>query len=151
MDSCDPHAVFSWEENACDDYDPCDFGYVASREGGKAAVVDTFIEHIGYGDPQRFKDRLKDCPQYLPAWRKAQHGFGDGSYEVGKEVQPGTYETTAHLSGGRVGNCYWERSGKNGRILANDYVTAARKIRVTIRRSDHFFTTRGCGNWLKVG
>jgi hypothetical protein len=122
---------------------------VASRDG-KAAVVDAFIEHIDYGNPQEYKERLKDCPQYLPAWRKAQHGFTDGSYEVGKEVQPGTYETTAHLSGGRVGNCYWERTGKNGRIIANDFVTAARKIRVTIRRSDHFFTSDGCGNWLRV-
>lgn len=69
---------------------------------------------------------------------------------MGKEVKPGTYEPTAHRTGGRVGDCYWERATAGGDILANKIITAATKVRVTIRRSDGMFTSRGCGNWIKV-
>ena len=72
--------------------------------------------------------------------------FGDGTYQVGTDVQPGTYRT-------RAGSpyCYWERlrnfsGGING-ILANGG-SGAPGI-VTIEATDVGFTSEGCGTWTK--
>jgi hypothetical protein len=72
--------------------------------------------------------------------------FGAGTYQVGANIQPGTYRT-------RVGspNCYWERlrnfsGGMNG-ILANGG-TSAPGI-VTIEPTDVGFHSEGCETWTK--
>lgn len=71
--------------------------------------------------------------------------FNDGEYAVGSEVVPGTYKT------GRVTDCYWERSTRNGDIIANNYITnAPGGATVTIRKSDGGFTSRGCGEWRRA-
>jgi hypothetical protein len=72
--------------------------------------------------------------------------FGDGTYQVGTDVQPGTYRTRAGSP-----NCYWERlrnfsGGMNG-ILANG-TTSAPSI-VTIESTDVGFNSQGCGTWTK--
>ena len=73
--------------------------------------------------------------------------FGDGTYQVGTDVQPGTYRT-------RKGSpfCYWERlrnfsGGMNG-ILANGG-TGAPGI-ITIEPTDAGFHSEGCGTWTKL-
>ncbi|WP_405105593.1 hypothetical protein OG559_19080 [Micromonospora sp. NBC_01405] len=132
-----------WEGGCDDDFitgDTCDASYASD------ALLDVYIENKDYVDA----NRLKDCPQFLPTWKKAQHSMDEGSFEVGAEIKPGTYETTAHLTKGKVTDCYWERAGSNGRIIANNFITAAKKVRVTIRSSDEMFTSRGCGNWVRV-
>ncbi|WP_432979197.1 hypothetical protein [Dactylosporangium sp. CA-233914] len=68
---------------------------------------------------------------------------------VSSEVKPGTYQTTAHLTGGKVIDCYWERS-KNGNIVDNNFVTGSVRVTVTIRSSDDTFVSRGCGDWVKA-
>jgi len=72
--------------------------------------------------------------------------FGDGTYQVGTDVQPGTYRT-------RVGSpyCYWERlrnfsGGING-ILANGGTGTPGTV--TIEPTDVGFTSEGCGTWTK--
>jgi hypothetical protein len=72
--------------------------------------------------------------------------FGDGTYQVGADIQPGTYRTRAGSP-----NCYWERlrnfsGGMNG-ILANGG-TSAPAI-VTIQPTDAGFNSQGCGTWTK--
>jgi hypothetical protein len=147
---CDPdledeYGYPSVEEGGCAEMtdDPCDGAFKSSRDN-RGNLIDAFIEDAYSIDEKR----LKDCPQFLDEWKLAKAGFQDGSLEVGKDVKPGTYVTTAHMNSGRVSDCYWERSGKNGRIIANDFVTATKKITVTIRKSDEFFTSRECGNWI---
>ncbi|MGC4792212.1 hypothetical protein ACLQ22_30865 [Micromonospora sp. DT178] len=134
-------------EGGCDDDfiagDACDASYSSHKQG---SLLDAYIENKTFVDAKR----LKDCPQFLPTWKKAQTGMDEGSFEVGSEVKPGTYQTTAHLLDGKVIDCYWERTGANGRIIANNFITAATKVRVTIRSSDEMFTSRGCGNWVRV-
>ncbi|MFG3710847.1 hypothetical protein [Micromonospora sp. NPDC047730] len=134
-------------EGGCDDDfisgDACDASYYSQQVG---SLIDAYIENRIHVDAAR----LKDCPQFLPTWKKAQTGMEEGSFEVGKEVKPGTYQTTAHLIDGKVTDCYWERTGSNGRIIANDFITATTKVRVTIRSSDEMFTSRNCGNWIRV-
>lgn len=92
---------------------------------------------------------LQDCPQFLPTWVRAKTGFTDGTHLVPDEVKPGTYETTAHLSGGRVTDCYWERN-KGGNILDNRFVAGAKSVKVTVQKGDETLVTRGCGDWVRV-
>lgn len=69
--------------------------------------------------------------------------FGDGTFEVGKHIEPGRYSS----SGGS--NCYFERlSGFSQRledIIANE-VTDSPAV-VDIAASDIGFSSRGCGTW----
>ncbi|MFC4147993.1 hypothetical protein ACFO0M_17180 [Micromonospora mangrovi] len=135
-------------EGGCDnDFlggDTCDAAYYSKQMNG--VVLYQFIESKDYVNEKR----LRDCPQFLADWRKAKTGFLDGAYEVGSEIKPGTYQTIAHLGGGHVEDCYWERTGTNGHIIANNFITATKKATVTIRSSDEMFTSRGCGAWIRV-
>ncbi|OKI46769.1 hypothetical protein [Micromonospora sp. CB01531] len=78
-------------EGGCDnDFltgDTCDAAYYSKQLGGGA--LDAFIENKDDVN----ETRLRDCPQFLADWKKAKTGFTDGSYEVGAEVKPGTYQT----------------------------------------------------------
>ncbi len=72
--------------------------------------------------------------------------FGDGTYQVGKDIQPGTYRTRTGSPG-----CYYERlSGFGGTlsdIIANnntDYPAI-----VTISATDKGFSSQNCGTWTK--
>lgn len=71
---------------------------------------------------------------------------GDGIYEVGRDIKPGTYSSVKPDSG----NCYWARlsstDGFDG-ILANSN-TAGQSL-VTIKGSDKFFETNGCSDWVR--
>jgi hypothetical protein len=102
--------------------------------------LDALIENQAYID----LNRLKDCPQYLAAAKRALTGFPEDTNLVGKDIQPGTYQTT-----GSVTDCYWERE-RGGHIVANNFVSDASKITVTVRKGDDAFTTRGCGDWIRV-
>lgn len=71
----------------------------------------------------------------------------DGTYRVGVDVEPGTYESS------EAGNsCYWARlsglSGENSDIIAND-ARAVSPI-VTIQETDVAFQARNCGLWMQV-
>lgn len=69
----------------------------------------------------------------------------DGTYLVGKTIQPGTYTSP----GADVGRCYWARlkntSGEVAAVIAASY-HPGRQI-VTISRRDKAFVTDGCGPW----
>jgi hypothetical protein len=72
--------------------------------------------------------------------------FGDGTYQVGKDIQPGTYRT-------RVGSpgCYYARlkgfGGTLDDIIANNSTDAP--AIVTIAATDKGFTSENCGTWTK--
>ena len=72
--------------------------------------------------------------------------FGDGTYQVGKDIQPGTYRTRSTSTG-----CYYERlkgfGGGVGDILANDNTDDP--AIVTILASDKGFEAQNCGTWTK--
>lgn len=84
----------------------------------------------------------------LSAITSSQTSFGDGTFIVGTDMQPGTYH-----SSGQTG-CYWEREldftgGGAGSILANDNTNTA--ATVTIAATDQGFKSHNCGTWTKVG
>lgn len=72
--------------------------------------------------------------------------FGDGTYRVGSDIDPGTYRAPGGNS------CYWERlSGFGGDL--NDIITnevAVKNPVVTIEASDAGFSTDGCGTWERL-
>ncbi|MFH8464181.1 hypothetical protein [Streptomyces sp. NPDC017991] len=73
---------------------------------------------------------------------------GDGDFQVGTDVQPGTYRTTGNADA----LCYWERSkdasGEMDSILANDNVSGTSYV--TILKSDKLFKSSGCKDWEAV-
>ena len=73
-------------------------------------------------------------------------GFGDGTWLVGDDIQPGRYRVVPG------GLCYWARlSGLSGaltEILANDLPGGP--TYVEILPTDTAFTSRGCAMWSKV-
>ncbi|MDP9488472.1 MAG: hypothetical protein M3Q49_22260 [Actinomycetota bacterium] len=70
---------------------------------------------------------------------------GDGTFLVGEDIQPGTYQTDG---GGEFG-CYWARlsdaSGDMESIIANGNPRGP--TTVTISASDGAFETSGCSDW----
>lgn len=76
----------------------------------------------------------------------AKPHFSDGNYEVGADIQPGTYRTRKASSG-----CYYARlrgfSGSLGDIISNEntYYPSV----VTIEPTDKGFKSSGCGTWTQ--
>ncbi|AJE41063.1 hypothetical protein [Streptomyces nodosus] len=98
-------------------------------------------QHSGPGSGDKGGAGAKDKEGKAPAFD------GDGSYVVGKDIQPGTYKTTGNSDG-----CYWERakdaSGEFESILANDNVTGTSYV--TVKASDKLFKTNDCKGWETV-
>jgi hypothetical protein len=65
----------------------------------------------------------------------------DGTYAVGKDIQPGTYS-----SAGPVGNgaCYWKRV--SGSDIVDNALTKKAQI-IQIAPTDTAFTTNQCQSW----
>ncbi|WP_432025456.1 hypothetical protein [Streptomyces sp. 1222.5] len=73
---------------------------------------------------------------------------GDGEYQVGSDVKPGTYRTTGNTDD----MCYWERAkdakGEMDSLLANDNVSGTSYV--TIKATDKLFKSSGCADWEAV-
>ncbi|MEU6374188.1 hypothetical protein [Streptomyces sp. NPDC046909] len=73
---------------------------------------------------------------------------GDGEFQVGSDIKPGTYRTT----GNDDGMCYWERakdaSGEMDSLLANDNVTGTSYV--TVKATDKLFKSSDCNDWEAV-
>jgi hypothetical protein len=70
---------------------------------------------------------------------------GDGTYEVGVDVKPGTYVSPAPSD-----SCYWARMKAGDgvdNIIANNN-NSGQSV-VTIKASDKFFESSGCSDWTK--
>jgi hypothetical protein len=85
-------------------------------------------------------------PTPTPTTKTYPH-FDDGTFVVGKDIQPGTYRTREASPG-----CYYARlSGFGGtfdEIIANNNTDAP--AIVTIAASDKGFESTRCGTWTKV-
>lgn len=71
--------------------------------------------------------------------------FGNGTFLVGTDIQPGTYRSDA------PSGCYWERlsglSGEFGDIIANHFSDSAGQVLVDIGPNDVAFVSQNCGTW----
>lgn len=72
--------------------------------------------------------------------------FNDGTYIIGKDVQPGTYRTRKASD-----NCYYSRlsglGGTLGEIISNENTSYPAVI--TIEATDKAFKSTRCGTWTK--
>jgi multidrug efflux pump subunit AcrA (membrane-fusion protein) len=68
--------------------------------------------------------------------------FGAGTFEVGFDIQAGTYAAP-----GGSGDCYWEKLNAQNGIIDN-YRRQGPAV-VTIDAAVKFFSTYGCGHWTK--
>jgi hypothetical protein len=145
--NCDPakSGVMDRDREGCATSFGADTCQASKYSDAQGDLLDAYIENRLEVD----EAALGDCPQFLPTWNRAKTGFTDGTHLVPDEVKPGTYETTAHLSGGRVTDCYWERN-RGGKILDNNLVAGAKSVKVTVRQGDETLVTRGCGDWVRV-
>jgi hypothetical protein len=93
------------------------------------------------------KDAGKDAGKKEVVKKKAAFD-GDGEFQIGTDVKPGTYRTT----GNSDGMCYWERAkdakGEMDSILANDNVSGTSYV--TIKATDKIFKSSGCKDWEAV-
>jgi hypothetical protein len=65
----------------------------------------------------------------------------DGTYAVGKDIQPGTYSSAGPVGDGA---CYWKRV--NGPNIVDNALTKKAQI-VAIEPTDTTFTTNECQQW----
>ena len=65
----------------------------------------------------------------------------DGTYAVGKDIQPGTYSSAGPVGDGA---CYWKRV--NGTNIVDNALTKKAQI-VQIEPTDTSFTTNECQTW----
>lgn len=81
-------------------------------------------------------------------------GLGAGLWEVGPEIAPGTYVTTAE-EGGVFDGCYVARlagfSGEFDDIIANTNIGAGSRSRITIDESDVGVEFSGDCKWMPAG
>jgi hypothetical protein len=112
---------------------------LANENTDAPAVVTILPTDVGFSST-----RCGTWTQDLSAIISSQT-FGDGTYIVGTDIQPGTYR-----SSGQSG-CYWERmadfTGGMKSILANDNTDTS--TIVTILESDKGFSSTRCGTWAK--
>ncbi|MEV7614007.1 hypothetical protein [Streptomyces sp. NPDC089799] len=81
--------------------------------------------------------------------KKAVAFKGNGTFEVGKDLKPGTYRTTGN---GSTAGCYWEltkdSSGEADSIIANDNVTGASYM--TVKAPAKILKSSDCKDWEVV-
>ncbi|MCL5883219.1 MAG: hypothetical protein M1539_04500 [Actinobacteria bacterium] len=88
--------------------------------------------------------QAKTKPQTV---QKTYPHFNDGSYNVGTDIQPGTYRTRSGSGGGSGSNneCYYSRTdGANLGTGQGDYTHV-----VTILPTDTRFHSENCGTWTQ--
>lgn len=75
----------------------------------------------------------------------------DGLYEVGVDVQPGTY-TSAGAWPGSLLPCTWSRVAElpHGGVATIDSGTSIGPVTVTIEPGDGGFFTAGCRGWSQA-
>jgi hypothetical protein len=110
-----------------------------ARPQGAAIVTikatDKAFESIGCGMWTSDLSRITTSPT---------EPFGDGEYQVGTDVAPGTWKAQ------NPAGCYWARlkafTGEPTDVIANQTDSGI----VKIEASDRGFETYGCGSWTKA-
>ena len=118
-------------------------------------------EFIGFNSGQEIVDIASsdrafkpdaDCGRWdmSPESEPSAGTITPGRWLVGRQIQPGDYETNAS------DGCYWERlrgfSGESRDRITNDFVSGGGRVIVSIRSSDvGFYADDDCGGWSRRG
>lgn len=108
-------------------------------------MLSTGIETLGDDQIKATYDRVKNGD--------IDHWFSNGTWLVGdgpKQIPPGTYRVTG-APGKMITDGYWERTSTSGDIIANNFVSSAQEVTVTISPTDGQFTSKRMGTWKPVG
>lgn len=120
-------------------------GSFASR-GGTTTSTPPAATQAPAGNTPAATQAPAATPTPQPSPTPAFAHFGDGTYQVGKDIQPGTYRTRVGSTG-----CYYARlkgfGGTVDDIIANDNTDAPAVV--TIKASDKGFESQNCGTWTK--
>jgi hypothetical protein len=129
-------------------------GSTFARVLGLCATVDRdYADQVDFDQTERkawAQAALKLCPKapHAQLFRDAVTlvRISDGTYVVGKDMQPGTYKTEPGVK-----DCYWTRNTGGGDIINNNFVEFAPDgVTVTTYAGEGFESSR-CGVWTKVG
>ncbi len=71
--------------------------------------------------------------------------FSDGLFQVGVDVQPGTYRTEGP-NGSNEGGCYWSRTSPRGDLIENGVVNEPGTVTI---QSGERIDTAGCLPWRR--
>ena len=129
----------------------CEWSRLKGTTGSEEDVIETDYV-IGYGvieiSPSDLAFKSDGCGTWsadLSAVTRSRTRFGEGTYIVGVDIKPGSYEAR----GGE--GCYWARlagfSGHVAEIFDNDYFEYDKPANVEILESDVGFKSDGCGSW----
>jgi hypothetical protein len=87
------------------------------------------------------------CGDWVPVKETAPASpaseFGDGTYQVGVHIKPGTYRADGE------GTCYWARLSDFSQDLNGIITNGNNPTTIEISKSDAGFTTTGCGTWTR--
>ena len=117
---------------------------IANDIGGGPAVVEVSTTDKGFSS--------SGCAQWVqvvgPITTSPTAQFGEGTYIVGTDISPGTWQSNGTGTG-----CYWERlsgfGGTSAETIANFFGSAPAVV--TIGSTDRGFISRRCGTWSKIG
>lgn len=117
-------------------------GFVACGEAGTSTAGTT----ASPASPASHASSPSATPKPTSTPTPSHPHFGDGTFQVGKDIQPGTYRTRAGSSG-----CYYARlkgfGGTLDEIIANNNTDAP--AIVSIAASDKGFQLQNCGTWTQ--
>jgi hypothetical protein len=91
--------------------------------------------------------RKVDTAQSNMDGRAAGEIVDEGKFLVGKDIQPGTWQTKSDS----VTDCYWEISDAQGDIIDNNFISIAPQFTIEIPSSAAGFTNQGCGTLVRIG
>jgi hypothetical protein len=175
--SCDGRVGTSWwhdkyfllpDEQAVVDQIAADGGDASSPSGAYSDVLAACLvtPADNWDASKGFKIRvqavakaaLRMCPDvpFVAELTRVANGeprsrISDGTYAVGKDIAAGTYQVQVPAGANGVHECYWERAGAQGGIIANNFINFAPQGPVITVYAGEGLITRGCGTWLKIG
>jgi hypothetical protein len=117
----------------------CDGGGGTAGKGGTTTASDSSTQEEAQKKPASKQKEEKAAADPNP-------NFGDGTHQVGTDIEAGTYRTREGSSG-----CYYARlSGFQGgmeELISNDFTNAPSIV--TIEPTDAGFQSRRCGTWTQ--
>ncbi|WP_406476948.1 hypothetical protein [Streptomyces sp. NBC_01615] len=123
-------------------------GVVSANAGGDSGSGDKGKDTSASADRESGKKADAKTGDKADKAEKKVAFKGDGDFQVGTDIKPGTYRTTGNTDD----VCYWERakdaSGEVDSLLANDNVSGTSYV--TIKASDKLFKSSGCKDWEAV-
>ena len=106
------------------------------------AKIDDQAQQLTRARQQLEQAQTPSTQPQLPA-PGAATSFGDGLYQVGLAIQPGSYHTNG------AADCYWAKlsTGDTNKVIVNNVGAGPQTVTI----DSPYFESEACGSWTKVG